>query len=333
MGPKNQRRKQPGIGTQEPVEVKAKVAEQAQREQCHQHREMKVRFTHEERRREGSDSRNQQHQVRGEIRQPEPVLRDSEKGPTMSVPKWNAQTRTAESASILSSQWWMRCTSATCRQVFHQEQLISGKRMTRAGELCRTLHHRRCAGRVQDKEVIHPNQQQFSFAEKQLEDDCLVKPHNRGESMLWLASSYLEHEATSQEGVKNFHLCLSLTVTSCDLNFASCVNDENVYYIRDELTSDKMVLESITPGSAILVELEEVDVTSKCAIQSPWSASGFSIYRAISATPVGGAALHEIAVSSAKEVDMLMIVATSPTIENVWEEGAQPECVNRNLFV
>ena len=78
---------------------------------------------------------------------------------------------------------------------------------------------------------------------------------------------------------------------SCDLNFASCVNDENVYYIRDELTSDKMVLESIIPGSTILVELEEVDVTSKCAIQSPWSASGSSFYRAISATTVGGASV------------------------------------------
>ena len=92
--------------------------------------------------------------------------------------------------------------------------------------------------------------------------------------------------------------------------------------LGDELTSDKMVLESIIPGSTILVELEEVDVTSKCAIQSPWSASGSSFYRAISATTVGGAALHEIAVSSAKEMDMLMIVATLPTIENVWEEGA-----------
>ena len=68
----------------------------------------------------------------------------------------------------------------------------------------------------------------------------------------------------------------------CDLNFASCVNDENVYYIRDELISDKMVLESITPGSTVIVELEEVNVTSKCAILSPWSASGLSIYRAIS---------------------------------------------------
>ena len=106
---------------------------------------------------------------------------------------------------------------------------------------------------------------------------------------------------------------------SCDLNFASCVNNENLSYIRDELTSDKMVLEYITLGS-IIVELEEVDVTSKCAILSPWSASGFSNYRAISATPVGGGALHEIAVSSAKEMDMLMTVATFPTIENVWEE-------------
>ena len=34
--------------------------------------------------------------------------------------------------------------------------------------------------------------------------------HNKGESMLWLASSYVEHEATIQEGVKKFHLCLSL---------------------------------------------------------------------------------------------------------------------------
>ena len=82
--------------------------------------------------------------------------------------------------------------------------------MTRAGELCRTLHHRQGEGRVQDKEGVHPNQQQFSFAEKQLEDDSPVKPHKRGESMLWLASSYLEHEATSQEGVKKYHLRLSI---------------------------------------------------------------------------------------------------------------------------
>ena len=40
----------------------------------------------------------------------------------------------------------------------------------------------------------------------QLEDDSPVKPHNRGESMLWLASSHLEHEATIQEGVKEYHL-------------------------------------------------------------------------------------------------------------------------------
>ena len=34
--------------------------------------------------------------------------------------------------------------------------------------------------------------------------------HNRGESRLWLASSYLEHEVSIQEGVKKFHLCLSV---------------------------------------------------------------------------------------------------------------------------
>jgi len=32
------------------------------------------------------------------------------------------------------------------------------------------------------------------------------KSRNRGESMLWLASSYWEHEATIQEGVKKYHL-------------------------------------------------------------------------------------------------------------------------------
>ena len=48
---------------------------------------------------------------------------------------------------------------------------------------------------------------------------------------------------------------------------------------------------------------------------------------------VGGAALHEIAVSSAREMDMQMIVATLPTSENVCEEGAHPECVIRKLFV
>ena len=32
---------------------------------------------------------------------------------------------------------------------------------------------------------------------------------NRDESMLWLASPYLEHEVSIQEGVPNFHLCLS----------------------------------------------------------------------------------------------------------------------------
>ena len=31
---------------------------------------------------------------------------------------------------------------------------------------------------------------------------------DRGESMLWLAASYLEHKATSQEGVMKFHLYL-----------------------------------------------------------------------------------------------------------------------------
>ena len=36
---------------------------------------------------------------------------------------------------------------------------------------------------------------------------------NRG-SMLWLASSYLEHEATIQEGVKKYHLCLSIPINS-----------------------------------------------------------------------------------------------------------------------
>ena len=38
--------------------------------------------------------------------------------------------------------------------------------------------------------------------------------HNRGGSMLWLASSYLEHEATIQEGVKKYHLCLSIPINS-----------------------------------------------------------------------------------------------------------------------
>ena len=32
--------------------------------------------------------------------------------------------------------------------------------------------------------------------------------------MLWLASSYLEHEATVQEGVKKYHLCLSIATNS-----------------------------------------------------------------------------------------------------------------------
>ena len=36
--------------------------------------------------------------------------------------------------------------------------------------------------------------------------------HNRGGSMLWLASSYLEHEATIQEAVKKYHLCLSIPI-------------------------------------------------------------------------------------------------------------------------
>ena len=34
--------------------------------------------------------------------------------------------------------------------------------------------------------------------------------HNRGKPMLWLASSYLEHDVSIQEGVKNFHLFLSV---------------------------------------------------------------------------------------------------------------------------
>ena len=33
---------------------------------------------------------------------------------------------------------------------------------------------------------------------------------DRGESTLWLASSYLEHEVSIQEGVKNCHFCLSV---------------------------------------------------------------------------------------------------------------------------
>ena len=37
----------------------------------------------------------------------------------------------AQSSSVLSSQWWMRCTSATYLQVFHPEQLNSGKRIPR----------------------------------------------------------------------------------------------------------------------------------------------------------------------------------------------------------
>ena len=42
---------------------------------------------------------------------------------------------------------------------------------------------------------------------------CRDKSHNRGESMLWLASTYMEHEATI-EGVKKYHLCLSSAINS-----------------------------------------------------------------------------------------------------------------------
>ena len=40
------------------------------------------------------------------------------------------------------------------------------------------------------------------------------KSRSRGESMFWLASSYWEHEATIQEGVKKYHLCLTILINS-----------------------------------------------------------------------------------------------------------------------
>ena len=40
------------------------------------------------------------------------------------------------------------------------------------------------------------------------------KSRIRGESMFWLASSYWEHEATIQEGVKKYHLCLTILINS-----------------------------------------------------------------------------------------------------------------------
>ena len=99
---------------------------------------------------------------------------------------------------------------------------------------------------------------------------------------------------------------------------ASCVGDENGYYIRDEFASNRLVLESIAPGSTILADLEEVDASSCRVIQSPRSASGSPFDRAISATPVGGAVLFEMAVSSAQELDMV----TLPGTENVWKEDS-----------
>ena len=42
------------------------------------------------------------------------------------------------------------------------------------------------------------------------ETSLMIGGDRGSESMLWLASSYLEHEATIQEGVKRYHLCLNI---------------------------------------------------------------------------------------------------------------------------
>ena len=65
--------------------------------------------------------------------------------------------------------------------------------------------------------------------------------HNKGESMLWLASSYVEHEATIQEGVKKFHLCLSLLHNSLWEALEMKAHSEKSKNVSDVKVIDDMV--------------------------------------------------------------------------------------------
>lgn len=110
---------------------------------------------------------------------------------------------------------------------------------------------------------------------------------------------------------------------SCDYHYVLCVSEEGVYYVRDESRSDHLSLESIVPGSTVLIELEELDTADLlgCTVPSPWSTSGSPLYQAVSVTSVSGLELSEVAVSSAQEMDLLMIVTIFSGTDNIWDEG------------
>ena len=114
----------------------------------------------------------------------------------------------------------------------------------------------------------------------------------------------------------------STSADACDFRFAFCASEEGVYYVRDDAASDTFVLESIVPGSTVVLELEEVYVEERldCTMPQPWKDSGSPLYRAISATPVGGASFSEIRASPTYEMGVLMIVVRIPNTSNHWDE-------------
>uniref|UniRef100_A0A7S0ZUF2 Peptidase M11 gametolysin domain-containing protein n=1 Tax=Noctiluca scintillans TaxID=2966 RepID=A0A7S0ZUF2_NOCSC len=127
---------------------------------------------------------------------------------------------------------------------------------------------------------------------------------------------------------------------ACEYRFGMCASGEIMYYIRDDSPSDVSVLETIVPGSTVRIDLEEVDVTevSHCTTWSPWRPSGSPVYRAISATPVGGVSLSETGLVSTFEMDVLMIVVRIPNTSNpwveseIWEDLVGPGVSINNLF-
>ena len=110
---------------------------------------------------------------------------------------------------------------------------------------------------------------------------------------------------------------------ACDYHYVLCVSEEHVYYVRDESRSDHLSMESIVPGSTVLIELEALDTADPlgCTVLSPWSTIGSTLYQAVSVTSVSGVELSEVSVSSAQEMDLLMIVAIFPGTDNMWDEG------------
>ena len=121
--------------------------------------------------------------------------------------RWNAQTKSSAATWVEEAS-----KSETQRGRQRDEQMPSDKTIVGGDHAFNTFFSETGAGKhvpcalFVDHQCDHFDLRTLSSFER----------HNRGRKFVVTCILVQRHEATSQEGVKIFHFCLSLTVTLCD---------------------------------------------------------------------------------------------------------------------